>query len=71
MRKARVIEHKGQLWVNLEDLRLSLREDETMQHAAAMLHVGRNKGLAPLEMLRGSFAYVITEMTGVLDDQDN
>lgn len=71
MTRVRLTEHHGQLWINLEDLRMALKDDEAVLKAAAMLKVARDKGDPPLEMLRLAIAHFITELTGVLDQGGN
>jgi len=68
---ARIIMHGGDEWVNVDDLRDAMNDDDLIMKAAAMLKVSHEKGDSSLETIRRAIAYFFTELTGALKHLEN
>ncbi len=70
--KARRMMYAGEEWVNQNDLRDALNDDELVLRAAAMLKVSRVEHHdSAVEALRRAIAYFFTECTGALSHEEN
>lgn len=69
--KARRIQHAGESWVNENDLRVAMNDDDLITNAAAMLKVSLAKKDKHLDALRKCIAYFYTELTGALAHKEN
>lgn len=72
MKEARRIMVTGEDWVNVNDLRDAMNDDDMILRAAAMLKVSHVKHHdSAVESLRRAIAYFFTETTGVLRHEEN
>ena len=69
--RARTIKYAGEEWVNVNDLRYALRDDDLILRAGAMLKVCVKKRDGALKALRMTIAHFFTEMIGAFDHENN
>ena len=70
--KIRTMMHAGETWVNANDLRDAMNDDEMILKAAAMLKVSKVEHHdSAVETIRRAIAYFFTEGTGALAHLEN
>jgi hypothetical protein len=67
----RRMQHAGEEWVNVNDLRDAMNSDELVFKGAAMLKAALDKGDNGLDAIRKCIAYFFTEATGALSHLEN
>lgn len=63
--KVRRIMWSGEEWVNVNDLKDHLNDDEAIKHAAAMMLTAKDKGDETLHAVRLGIAFFVTNSMGV------
>ncbi len=71
MKKSRTMRSGGEEWVNINDIRAAINDEDMMLRVVAMFQVCEEDGEDPLEVLRMGIAYFFTESTGALSHHEN